>query len=202
MKQNPGNSGNKANRLLGQLAAKKKKTIIAVCLITVMVFMWLRVLGKKTPQSAKAAVIAQEMSNGQTNSELKISFIELPRVEGRNDALTRDFFAANGWQDFMRGGEGKNLDGIEEVNVVSRDGSEELVRRVADKLKLEAIVFGENLRAFINDELLSAGDKLFVVDGIDTYECEVTGIEENMVLIRCGEAEITLRLTQTSIIDY
>jgi len=89
-----------------------------------------------------------------------------------------------------------------EVNVVSRNGDEEIARRVAEKLKLEAIGLGKNPQAFINDKLLAVGDKLLVVDGADTYECEVVGIEEKMVFIRCGEAEITLRLTQASVTDY
>jgi hypothetical protein len=183
------------------LAAEKKKTVIAVCLIAVMVFMWVRVLVRKGPQSANAAMTTQDITGDQMRPELKVSFIELPKVEGRNDVLTRDFFAVGSWRDFMRSGEGKS-GSVEEVSVVSRNGSEEIVRRVAGKLKLEAIVLGENPRAFINDKLLSVGDKLFVRDGIDTYECEVAEIKENMVSIRCGEAEVTLRLTQTSIIDY
>jgi hypothetical protein len=201
MKQNLKNGGSGGNRIFGRLAAEKKKTAIAVCLITAMFFMWVKVLGRKGPQSANAAIVAQEVTDGQTKPELKISFMELPKVEGRNDVLTRDFFAVGNWRDFMRGGEGKS-GGIEEVSVVSRNGGEETVRRVAEKLKLEAIVLGENPRAFINDKLLSVGDKLFVRDGTNTYECEVAKIEENMVFIRCGEAEVTLRLTQTSIIDY
>ena len=113
MKQNLRNSGNGGNRLLGQLATEKKKTIIAVCLIAVIVFMWVRVPGRKMPQSTKAAVTAQEVTESQANSELKISFIELPKVEGRNDVLTRDFFAVDDWRDFMRSGEGKSSGGIE-----------------------------------------------------------------------------------------
>ena len=82
------------------------------------------------------------------------------------------------------------------MSVVSKDGSEEVIRRIAEKLKLEAIGLGKNPQAFINDKLLSAGDKLLVRDKIDVYECEVVEIRENTVLIRCGEAKITLRLTQ------
>jgi hypothetical protein len=201
MKQNLKNGGSGGNRLFSRLAAGKKKTVIAVCLITVMAFMWVRVLGRKGPQSADAAVMTQDVTDGQTKPELKISFMELPKVEGRNDVLTRDFFAVGSWRDFMRGGEGKS-GGIEEVSVVSRKGGEETARRVAEKLKLEAIVLGKNPLAIINDMRLSVGDKLFIRDGINTYECEVTEIEENMVSIRCGETEVTLRLTQTSIIDY
>ncbi len=198
MKQDLKNGGSGGNRLFSRLAAEKKKTVIAVCLITVMFFMWVRVLGRKGPQSANAAVMTQGVTKGQTNPELKISFMELPKVEGRNDVLTRDFFAVGSWRDFVEGGEGKS-GGIEEVSVVSRDGREETVRRVAEKLKLEAIVLGENPQAFINDKLLLVGDKLFIRDGTDTYECEVAKIEENTVFIRCGETEVTLRLAQTSI---
>ena len=191
MKQNVRGDGKGANRVFSRLAAEKKKSIVALCLIALMGFMWVRVLLRKTPKSAEAAVGQEEVKSG--TSELKISFIELPEVAGRNDALTRDFFAADDWQSFMSGGE---------VNVVSRDGDEEIIKRVAEKLKLEAIGLGKNPQAFINDKLLAVGDKLLVVDGADTYECEVVGIEEKTVSIRCGEAEITLKLTQASITDY
>ena len=191
MKQNVRGDGKGANRVFSRLAAEKKKSIVALCLIALMGFMWVRVLLRKTPKSAEAAVGQEEVKS--STSELKISFIELPEVAGRNDALTRDFFAANDWQSFMSGGE---------VNVVSRDGDEEIIKRVAEKLKLEAITLGKNPQAFINDKLLAVGDKLLVAEGADTYECEVVGIEEKTVFIRCGEMEITLKLTQASITDY
>ncbi|MHC4482714.1 MAG: hypothetical protein ACYSW4_04120 [Planctomycetota bacterium] len=190
MRKNFRNSSNESNGLLGQLAAEKKKTVIALCLIGVMVLMWTRVLGKKTPGSAEATLIQTELS--QDTPESKMSFIELPKVEGRNDILTRDFFASNGWQNFIGDREGN----IEKVNVVSVDGSEEVARRIAERLKLRAIGLGKKPQVFINDELLSMGDKLLVSDGVNTYECEVTGIEENAVFLRCGEAEIKLGLTQ------
>ncbi|MHC4483163.1 MAG: hypothetical protein ACYSW4_06410 [Planctomycetota bacterium] len=194
MKQNIRNRDNRTDKPFSRLAAENKKAVIALCLIGVMVFMWVRVLGGKTPQTAKAAVTARD--TGQPNSKLKISFIELPKVKGRNDALAGDFFDADRWRGFMRDGEGGNLTGIEEVSVVSKNGSEEVIRRVAEKLKLEAIGLGKNPQAFINDKLLSAGDKLLVRDKVDVYECEVIEIRENRVFIRCGEAKITLRLTQ------
>jgi len=176
---------------MSQFAAQKKKTVTALCLIALMVFMWIKVLGGKTPQGAEAALMAQEANLGASgsNSELEISFIELPKVKGRNDVLTRDFFAADGWRDFVGDGE---------VNVGSRDGGEEALSRIEGKLKLEAIGLGKNPLAFINGKLLSVGDKLLVGDGVNTYECEVVGIEENTVLIRCGEAEIKLKLTRAS----
>jgi len=191
MKQNVRNSGNGTNKLLGRLGAEKKKAVIASCLIAVMALMWTRVLGRKTPKNAEAVLMGQEAKlTGESNSEPKMSFIELPKVKGRNDVLTRDFFASNGWQNFV----GDKI-GTEEVSVVSKDGSEEVARRVAGKMKLEAIGLGENHQAFINNKVLSVGDKLLITEGVDTYECEVAGIKENTVLIRCGEAEIQLKLT-------
>ena len=188
MEQNIRNNSSGPNRLMSQFAAQKKKTITALCLIALMVFMWIKVLGGKTPQGAEAALMAQRanLDTSGANSELKISFIELPKVKGRNDVLTRDFFSADGWQ-VMRGGE---------VNVVSKDGSEGVVTRVAEKLKLEAIGLGKNPQTFINGKLLSVGDKLLVGDGVNTYECEVVGIEEDTVFVKFGEAEIQLRLAQ------
>jgi len=193
MKQNVRGDGKGANRVFSRLAAEKKKSIVALCLIALMGFMWVRVLLRKTPKSAEAAVGQEEVKS--STSELKISFIELPKVAGRNDVLTKDFFAANDWQSF--------IDGKKEVNVVPGNGDEEIVKRVVEKLlKLEAIGLGKNPQAFINDRLLAVGDRLLVADGVDTYECEVVGIEEKTVFIRCGEMEITLKLTQASITDY
>lgn len=193
MKQNAANIVSRANRLFNQLRAEKKKTALALGLITVMAIMWVRVLGRNTPASAKATLTAQQENlNDQANSQLKISFIELPKIPGRNDEITRDFFDSDGWRAFIKKAE--NLTGSGEVSVVSKDGSEEVLIKVAGKLRLEAIVLGESPQAFINGKLMSVGDRLPIRDGIDMYECKVVRIEENMVFIRYREVEITLRL--------
>ena len=195
MKKPIRNNGNGTNRIVSRLAVEKKKTVTALCLIALMVFMWARVLSKKTPETA-AAVMSQNNMNPDimgSNSETNISFIELPKVTGRNDVLTRDFFAVGDWKDFIGNRENKNL--TEDVNVVSRN-NKEVMKRVAEKLKLEAIGLDGNPQVFINSKLLSLGDTLLVRDGGNTYECEVVSIEENAVLLRCGEAEITLKMTK------
>lgn len=199
MKNNKSNGNSSGpNVLYSRLAAEKKKVVIALCLIAVMAFMWLRMLGKKTPNTATAAVGQAELSSdtSASDSPSKISFIELPNIAGRNDALTRDFFDAAGWQNFFGEEEGKNLKVVEEISVISEKGRGEITRKVAEKLKLGAIVLDANPQAFINDKSLSVGDKLVIRDGADTFECEVVQIEEKTVLIKCGEAEITLKLTQ------
>jgi hypothetical protein len=63
-------------------------------------------------------------------------------------------------------------------------------------------VLGNKPWALINNKVISAGDKVLIRDGVDTYECEVIEIkEENMVVIKCRDAEVTLKLMQVSKID-
>jgi len=190
MRQKQGKNGNAGNRFISRLAGEKKKTAAAVCLITVMVIMWVRVFSKKMPVKAEAAATGYTDVMNNAKSKLEITFIELPQVRGRNDVLTRDFFDADGWQNFRNDGR------AEEASYASGNINDEAVGAIAKKLTLEAIVMGKNPQAFINDKLLSVGDKLPLREGADVIECEVSGIEEETVYIRCGEAEITLKLTK------
>ena len=192
MQQNFRKNNKMRKGLLAQLLAEKKKAVIALSLITVMVLMWGRVLGRKAPRSAKAAQLQANagLSTTVPDSQSKMFFVKLPKIEGRNDVLARDFFASDNWQNFF--GEKR----VEEVTVVSQDGDEELVAKIRGKLRLGAIGLGETPQVFINDKLLGLGDSLFVGDGVKTYECEVTRIAENAVFIRCGEVEIKLKIRQ------
>ena len=198
MKQNARNNSRGVNRFFSHLAAEKKKVVLALCLISLMAFMWIKVLTKTSPKAAEAELIAELIMETQSEPELEVSFIELPRVAGRNDMVTRDFFASDGWQNFV-GGRGPKSVAVEEIDIVSKNDDQEVIRRkVADNLKLEAIVSSEDPLAFINDKVLRAGDIMFVHDGIESYECEVVEIKENMVIIRCMEAMITLKMTQVN----
>ena len=195
MRPNIANTDNKTNRFLARLTAERKKTVLAFCLIAVMSLMWVRVLSRKAPDTASASLmIQQENLNDQPpiESGVKISFVELPKVAGRNDVIVRDFFDSNKWLSFIKDEE--NLAGYE-VDVPSNDDSKEVIVKIAEKLKLEAIELGENPCASINGRLLSVGDKFRLRDGLDSYECEVVQIEQNLVRLVCSEVEITLRLT-------
>ena len=198
MKRNPKKSDQTSNRILIHLVAEKKKVVLALSLIVLMVVMWIKVLTKSSPKTADAETIAEliELQN-QTELEVKVSFIELPQVEGRNESITRDFFDSNNWQTFI-GGNGKKSVGVEDINIISKDNDKEVIRKVAENLKLEAIVSNEVPLAFINDKVVRAGDKLFVSGGIDTYECEVVEIKENILVLKCKESQITLKMTQVN----
>jgi hypothetical protein len=195
MRQGASNSG---NRLFNRFVVEKKKTVLALCLITLMAFMWIRVLTKGAPEAAEAGLTAEQMvAERQSEPELKISFINLPQIAGRNNEISKDFFTSDGWKGFVDKEEHKSV-GVGEVNIVSTNSDQEVIKKVAEKLKLEAIVSGDNPLAFLNNEVLRVGDKVLVSDGTDKYECEVVEITENTVVMRCREAEITLKMTQVN----
>ena len=201
MKQKLTNRHRLVKGMFGPLAAERKKTVAASCLVLVMAIMWIRVFTNKAPDAAEASLPVEQLNveNG-LEQQVRVSFIKLPQVTGRNDVITRDFFTSNDWWRFEDEKE-RNLTVIEEVNVVSKNGNEEVIRKVAEKLKLEAIVvLSNNPRAFINNKVISVGDKVLIRDGIEPYECEVIkiDIEENKVVIKCREAEVTLKLTKMS----
>ena len=199
MKENMKNDNSGVSKLLGHLAAEKKKTGIALFLIVVMAVMWGKVLIKKGPQIAQATPAIQETAlERQLDEAMQITYLDLPQISGRHDVISRDFFASVGWQDFKSEeqeagtGDFEKEDGIAPIDEIKEVGV-----IVAERLRLQAIVIGQNPQAFINDKLMSAGHKLIVTDGSEMYECEVVEIRENSVLIRCREAEIVLKLTET-----
>jgi hypothetical protein len=196
MKQHFGNGRGAPNWFLACLTMEKKKAVVAVCLLAVMALMWARVLGKRRAEAANVSVmLADSDSVAAAGSGPKIGFVELPKVKGRHDTLSRDFFESNGWRNFSNAGQGHGS-GIKEVSVESKDGSEEVVRRIAGKLNLQAILSAENPQAFINNKLLSVGDKLVIKEGVNTFECEVIEIQEHKVSMRFQGARITLKLAR------
>lgn len=200
MRRNVRHNGRRAKGLVGQLVAEKKKVVMALCLMGVMAFMWIRVLTKKAPEAAGAEIIAEPSNtSGPSNPELNISFIELPKVAGRHDVITRDFFASENWRHFLERQRKRN--GFEEVNILSQDVNEEVIRRLAEKLKLGAVMVSENPQAYVNGDVIEVGDKIFIGDGTNKFECEVIAIEENTVVMKCKEAEIILKLEKESTTD-
>ncbi|MCJ7676000.1 MAG: hypothetical protein MUO33_12740 [Sedimentisphaerales bacterium] len=199
MRRKTKNSSNgEANKILSALV-DKKKAVLAACLVAVMAFMWIRLLRKDAPQSAQANPTMQQTSassQGQPATPSKISFVELPKVPGRHDVIARDFFAPGDWWKSIKGIEGQNRTGAEEVRVVSAKGDREVINLLGARLNLEAIVKDKNLQAFINGKLLSVGDKLLIREGVRTLDCEVVQIEQNQVTIRCGQSQVTLKLSQ------
>lgn len=188
MRQNFNNNSGKAGGIAGRFAAQKKKSIVAVALVVMMVFMWVRVLKGKSPQAAQGAIMPS--SSGSTAqqgpADLKILFVELPAVPGRHDVLLRDFFQMDGAM----------FGSAEHVNILSDEGGQAGVRRIAGMCRLDAIGMGAEPEAFINDRIVKTGDYIIVPDGEKKYECEVIRIEANVVTIKVEDTEVELKLKQ------
>lgn len=201
MKEHTRTNNNGINGILGRMAAEKKKVTIALCLIAVMGVMWVKVLTRQGPQSAQAVpMIEQTVVEMQMREAMKITYVDLPKVPGRDDAISRDFFASANWENFIldRQAEANLTVDVEGVNIAPKDNSKETAAVVRRHLELEATGMGRNPQALINDRLVSVGEKLTVTDGVEMYECEVVEIRENSVLIRCRDAEIVLKLVETA----
>ena len=197
MKRNPRHRGRPRNGILGRLAAEKKKSITALCLVAIMALMWIRVLIKGSPGKAEGSPAAGgTVVDTEPTEKVKVSFIELPEVTGRNDVITRDFFACDRWQEFRIDADSKKPVGNGEVSSITEDGIEETIGRVAKEMELQVVESGDNPHVQINDRLLSVGGILPVSYGGKKYEFEVVRIEGEEVQMRYEGIDVVLRLAQ------
>jgi hypothetical protein len=185
-----------AGRILEQLAADKKRTGFAIALLAVMAFMWFRVLTGEKPGSVEAATGAPDAQTAPAKPPQKISYLSLPVIPGRNDYINRDFFAAWDWECFRQNSRTTPSGPGTEVRAASANHAQEVIAKLAQKLKLEAVLKSGDPQAFINDQLYRVGDRLTVRDGPDTCEFEVLQVHEDSVLVRCNETQLTLKLMQ------
>ena len=153
--------------------------------------MWIRVLGGKGPQKAGAAAKLTGQLSGQSQSQnikSDILYVKLPRIDGRNDILSRDIFKAD--------------EKIWDKSVNTREGSqnsdEEVVKNIKQWLRLEAIELGDQPQAYINEQVLKTDENLVFEDEQRSYECRVIEITENTVRLRYQDFEIELNLIETS----
>jgi hypothetical protein len=185
-----------AGRILDHLAMDRKRTVVVFGLVAVLAIMWIRVLLGRTPGTAAAAPKPASPTASEPAGPRSVRFVELPKLPGRHDAIYRDFFAAQERPYFRPAAGARDPSADAEVHVVSSDHAQEVIRRVAQRLKLEAVLRNENPRAFINDRLLGLGDKITVKEGTNSFEFEVLRIYENSVLLGCTGTQLTLKLAQ------
>ena len=185
MKPKSGNV-NSVSDIMSRVSVEKNKIIIAAVLITIMLFMWLRVFikDKSTVQKASAGV-TQNVQQG-VQEPLEVSYISLPVVSGRNDVLTRDVFSN---QSSFGGSSGFN-------NASEDDLNDAWIRRIAKEMKIEAVIMGRNRQAFINNKFVSVGSTIHVESDDRIYEFAVTEIYEDRVVVKWKAMEITLRMSQ------
>ena len=179
-------------RLFDHLMADRRKVVLATGLVIVMVVMWVRVLTGKKPNAAAAAANPTETIETTTAPTVKLKFVELPVVEGRNDRIGRDFFSADVLSGFRRESTSEGTGTDTEVRTGTNQPTQEVINRVAQKLRVVAVFEGP--RAYINDVLVGVGETLSVTDGQATYVFEVVQILDDSVLVRCNDKEVSLKL--------
>jgi len=181
------NTSTQMSVMFSQLAAEKKKIVMAMCLLCIMGFMWVRVLLRKGPQDAGAATTKVSSKTGHIK-EVEYNFIELPEIEGRNDVLKRDFFSVNSWRKFVKGD-------VSATGVEDADDADGYIQKLKNNLKLEAIVEGDDPQVFINGELYSDGQTITVNVGGKKFKCEIIAIRDSEVVLDCFGEVIKLKLS-------
>ena len=191
------------------MAASRPKVIIAVVLITIMALMWVRVL-VRSKSDAKAAQTESALVNAHSDKQnkqpkIKLSYIELPVVKGRNDSLTRDIFRAQNWKAFSSVTDpdpatGENTgEGPDKYDIYKTR-----IRQIAKTMTLDLISIGRNGRgsqALIENKLVSVGSKLAVKYNKQTYEFVVTKIKQNEVVLKWENFSITLTMAQPELAE-
>lgn len=184
-----------ARAVLDHLAGNGKKTVLALALMVFMGLLWIRVLTGQKPRSVVAAPEPTLNERAESETPLKVQFIELPKISGRNDSIYRDFFAIQG-RTYFRPNDMPKTGTETEVRVTTPGHAQEVIRRIAERLKLEAVLWSENPQAFVNDRLLKVGDTLPVKEGTKTFNFEVLQINQNSVLVGYEGTQLTLKLAQ------
>lgn len=174
-----GSSNNNLRRLW---VSEKKKVIAAFCLILIMIFMWIRILTGGGPEKTEASVKNDRKPDDK--KDVKIEFIELPEIEGRNDAVLQDYFAISGSLFRKR----------TNTEIIAENKQDTGLKKLTGYLVLDAIEHGENPKAFINNSLCSEGDILNVKMGDSAYRLKVEKIGLNKVVLKYSGTEIVLRL--------
>jgi hypothetical protein len=178
------------------LIRNKKKVGLAAVLALLMGIMWVRVLIGHKPQAASASTAAPRAPTAAGASEsktsMKIKYLNLPVVPGRNDTIECDFFTGRDWDGFPRNSGSTSAD--TEVVPSPVDRTSESVGKVAQRLNLQAVFVTGSPEAFINDQLLHIGDALSFQDGADLYLFEVKQIRGDSVLVECRGQQVTLKM--------
>ncbi|MCD6392758.1 MAG: hypothetical protein J7M40_04540 [Planctomycetes bacterium] len=201
MKRNKTHKNNDAALLQG-LPVSKSKLIIAVVLITVMAFMWLRLLVfNKTPDTVAGGTlggpVGAQVGSTATKPVPELTYRELPFVPGRHDVLANDIFRSGTWLVFGAVDDTQNTVGpdVDEHALTASD-----IRNITGLITLDGIIAEQGTRtpeAFVNGKLVSVGSKVAVEYNKRSVELTVTEIHRNKVVLRVGEQEVNVMIVQT-----
>jgi hypothetical protein len=173
---------NNIKNVAAKASAEKGKLLVAIVLITVMAFMWIKVFsGKSTVTKAAASAVAVQQDAAQRT----ITYVPLPVAAGRNDTLKRNVFDRDDFGGKNAGAGGGGM-GMHKANIA----------KIAKTIKLNAIITGEKPAAFIDSQLATVGSVLNLRCDGQLYEFVVTKITENTALLSWEDFNITVRMVQ------
>ena len=195
---------NNPSGLLGGFGADRKKMIIAAALISLMIFMWARViLSSKAGNNASAAgaetQAAIENAQQQNAEEINIDYIELPVVSGRNDKLSRNFFDADNFTAFPLDPDGSYVPGSGSRNNGDSQDQNRNIDQIVQTIKVDAIIVGDESgkgEVFIAERLLSNGSTFDVNHKGRIYEFEVMEVFESKVVLKWKDVTVTIKMSQ------
>jgi hypothetical protein len=176
-------SGTGNNNFKRVWAAEKKKLITAACLVLLMIFMWMRILTGSGPEETEASI--ENTPKSDEKSDIKIEFLELPEIVGRNDSIVWNCF------NLKESSLANQSIRKKEDRQINDNGN---LEKLKNKLVLEAIEHGDTRMAFLNDTFCCEGDILKVkLDG-QIYKLEVIKIDSEKVVLGYSGNEFVIRL--------
>lgn len=173
-----------------------RKGVIAIGLILVMVFMWVRLLmsGESGPDKADGGPIPPESLPVAVQSATVFSRIELPVIAGRNDDISHEMFTKDGWKGTEDGKVTVETNNAADLALKSQ---ETRIRKLAGSLHLGAIIDGggaKGYKAFIDGELISVGSRLAVRQEGRTYVFTVVNVLKDRVILKWKEFTIAIKM--------
>jgi len=188
---------NTVSGLISRSPFKKPKVVTATVLISIMAFMWVKVLvnhraEKNEARAASAQTTAQKAAAGQQEKLVKITLHPLPVVPGRNDVLSHDIFTADRWRAFPSNN--RAASGTFPKEIDRNDAG--YIDKIAETITLEAVISGTNPEAFIGDKLVFVGHKLPVRYNEQIYEFTVTEIHETKVVLKWNDFTVDVKMSQ------
>jgi hypothetical protein len=183
-------------------AVARKKVIIAGCLLLVMGGLWIRVFAKKGGKNIPAKANAVTVEKNTTDTAVKsasrgaaLRYINIEVVKGRNDALVRDVFSQKPWI----GKDYKHITTSTDSWANDQKILKEDIRSAAKKLKLEAIIMGQERKLseiFINNKLVPEGSDFPIRHDGRIFRFTVTEVGPEKVVLKCLDVEVTLKMSQ------
>lgn len=194
MKVTPSNTNKPVGRVKITTAINRK-TVIAVGLIIIMLFMWIRLFtsGESGPEKADGGTTMPPVPV-TSQADTGFSRIELPVVSGRNDEITFDMFTKAGWKDPE---DEKVTVETNEAADLDLKSQEARIKELAGSLQLGAIIDGgaeKGYEAFVDGELLSVGSKLPIKHEGRTYVFTVVDILKDRVILKWKEFTIAIKM--------